>query len=304
MQSELYQRYNGFMLGFISELLRFDFAEQRYEPHRVRTKEVLAELGIEWSLPETHAAYLGDPKLREDLARELKLIAQPLVDFYTLGHTALHVMLAPQSAAAGGFWEIVEEYGLERDLLASRLEPDWHGGLEDEELIAEIVSRAYDLVSICLIDLPKQPGSCFVIMPFASPFREQYASFYRPALRLAGYEAIRAWEGVTNEHYLHMLIGLLDHCSAALADLSPIDAGAPPNLGVIHEIGMNMGAGNLTFMIRRDSPEPDLPSNFIGLPIATYDPTGEGWPTEQARELSEALVEINEGAGRSTALPD
>ena len=87
-------------------------------------------------------------------------------------------------------------------------------------MIYKLVSRAYDLAGMPISYAQKEDKTCFVIMPFAAPFRDYYFALYAPALRLAGYEPIRAWEGVSNERYLRMLFELIHRCGAALADLS------------------------------------------------------------------------------------
>jgi len=41
--SEVYQRYYGCMLGFITSLLQLDFAKPGYHLHKLRIDEVLSE---------------------------------------------------------------------------------------------------------------------------------------------------------------------------------------------------------------------------------------------------------------------
>src|SRR5262249_23929628 len=98
----------------------------------------------------------------------------------------------------------------------------------------------------------------FIIMPFTEPFRGYYSRFYRRCVNFAGFAAIRAWEGVTNEHYHQMLFVLIRKCGVALADVSAMPGSMYPNLNVVHEIGMNMGAGKVTFLLRQR--HVDLPS--------------------------------------------
>lgn len=97
MKSEAYRCYYGFMLGFIVNFLRFEFAEPRYKTHQFRIGEVISELGIALKLPEIHAAYRADAKIRQDLARELRDTGQTIVDFYAFGNSALQPMIDPES---------------------------------------------------------------------------------------------------------------------------------------------------------------------------------------------------------------
>jgi hypothetical protein len=295
--SVVYQRYNGFMLGFMIGLLRFDFMKAQYRIHRARLHEVIGEIGVLWRLQKTYRAFRQDQKLLRHLAVEMKFSGQPLADFFTFGRLTIQVLIDPHSRsgriAAQTLQEVADEHGLDRALLAERVRPGWAEGLDDHRLISELLGRAYDLAALCLAPLPKDERTCFVIMPFTEPFRSYYSRFYRRSLNLAGFVAIRAWEGVTNEHYLQMLFMLVHKCGAALADLSPSPGSSYPNLNVVHEVGLNMGAGNVTFLLRQVQ-DVDLPSNLIGLPHATYDPTASGWPERQAEEVSRQLAEITD----------
>ena len=294
--SEVYQRYYGFMLGFVTSLLRMDWAKPRYAAHRYRMEEVMFELDIGWKLPKRHSEYRRDDRIQLALARELTIVGKIISDFYAFGVSVLHVFVDPQSqpgrTASRTFREVALEYDLDLELLAGRVRRNWDRGLQDEDLIAELLGRAFELAAVCLLSVAKDPRTCFVIMPFAQPFRDYYRTFYRRSLNLAGYESIRAWEGVTNERYLSMVLMLLQKCGAALADLSAPEGSNVPNLNVIHEVGINMGSTNLTYLIRQ-RPEGALPSNFIGLPYLTYDPSAGNWPEGQAKELAKALREID-----------
>ena len=293
-------RYYGFMLGFMCTLLRLPVVGLRFQAHRRRLGEVMAELGIEWTLPESSAAYRADEAIEQHLALDLKLLGKMAMDFFALGQSALHVMVERSSrrgrVARTTVREVVAEYGLREDLVMSRVISGWHQGKRGNRLIAELMSRAYDLVAISMLGLQKEESTCFVIMPFARPYSDYYPIFYRRSLELAGYRALRAWEGLTNEHYMQMIYMLLHRCGAALADVSPDRQTSRPNLNVIHEIGMNAGAGNITYLICQRA-QVDLPSNLAGLPIARYRPAARNWPEGQARRIAPMLRELDASPG-------
>jgi hypothetical protein len=46
-RADVIQRYYGFMLGFITNLLLFEFARPGYRIHKGRIDEVLADFGME-----------------------------------------------------------------------------------------------------------------------------------------------------------------------------------------------------------------------------------------------------------------
>ena len=290
------QRYYGFMLGFITNLLLLDFAKPGYRIHKGRINEVLADFGLEMRLPARHAQFLADKELRRSLAVELKTIGNLVTDFYAFGTSAFYALVEPARSrlgrsARGALVEICSEYGLDAEVVKFMVRGDWARSLTGNDLIHELVSRAYDIAGMPVRYARKEERTCFVIMPFAQPFHDYYGVLYAPALRLAGYEPLRAWEGVTNERYLRMLFELIHRCGAGLADLSPPEGSRTPNLNVIHEIGMNMAAGNVTYLIRQPG-RLALPSNFIGLPMTTYHPQSPDWPQGQAKQISRVLREI------------
>lgn len=294
--SEVIQRYYGFMLGFITNLLLLEFAKPGYRIHRRRIDEVLADLGTEVRLPSQHAQFIADKELRRAVALELRKVGKIVTDFYVFGTSAFYAVVEPSSSrlgrsSRGTLADICSEYNLDVEVVKLVIRRNWANSLTGNELIHELVSRAYDLAGMPVRYAQKEDKTCFVIMPFAEPFRDYYSVLYAPALRLAGYEPLRAWEGVTNERYLRMLFELIHRCGVGLADLSAPRGLPTPNLNVIHEIGMNMAAGNVTYLIRQPS-RTVLPSNFIGLPMMTYYPKATDWPAGQTTQLGRVLREI------------
>lgn len=298
---ELYQRYYGFMLGFCTTLLLADFARPRYSAHRRLIDQVFEEIGILWRLPRSHARYQKDGDLRRDLAVELKSVGRVMNDFFTLGTDVFHLMVYEEANRSKDvhqdFLEIVENYALPLEDLEERVFGSWTHYSSPEQWMEELISRAGEVAAFALLKLPPDPRMCFVIMPFSKPFREYYSALYRPALARAGYCGIRAWEGVTNERYYQALFILLRKCGAALADVTAQRRFNLPNLNVVHEVGMNMGVGNVTFLIC--SGEFKLSSNFLGFPYMRYFPHANDWPAGQARQLARALREIQKVRGDS-----
>jgi len=294
--SEVIQRYYGFMLGFITNLLLHEFGKPGYRIHKRRIDEVLEHFGAEMRLPARHAQFLADKELRLTLAFELKRVGKVVTDFYSFGTSAFYALIEPASSrigrsARGTLAEICSEYNLDADLVKFMVRGGWARSLTGNGLIHELMSRAYDIARMPIQHAQKEDRTCFVIMPFTNPFRDYYSVLYAPALRLAGYVPVRAWEGVTNERYIPMLFELIHRCGASLADLSAQKGLRTPNLNVINEVGMNMAAGNVTYLIRQPG-RLILPSNFNGLPYITYYPQSPDWPKGQAKQLSLVLREI------------
>jgi hypothetical protein len=179
--SPVLQRYYGFMIGFMSTLLRLPFVRSRFEPHRRRLADVMVELDIKWTPPTTPWAYRADTDLERHLALELKLLGKTAVDFFTLGQSALQALVDCHSArgrvALRAMGDIVAEHALNKDLVLSRVASGWDDGQRGYRLIAGLMSRAYDLVAISMLNVGKEQSTCFVIMPFAPPFRDAYNVF-------------------------------------------------------------------------------------------------------------------------------
>jgi hypothetical protein len=285
------------MLGFITNLLLLKFARPGYSIHRGRINAVLADLGTETKLPSRHSQFLADKELRRTVAVELKRIGKVVTDFFAFGTSAFYALIEPPNSALGRssrgtLEDICSEYNMDLEVVKLIVRRNWANSLKGNDLIHELVSRAYDLAGMPVRYAQREDTTCFVIMPFTEPFPDYYDQLYAPALRLAGYEPLRAWEGVTNERYLQMLFELIHRCGAALADLSAPKGLRTPNLNVIHEVGMNMSAGNVTYLIRQPG-RVVLPSNFIGLPMMTYYPKSRDWPRGQAEQLAGVLREID-----------
>jgi hypothetical protein len=294
-QEPLIDRYYGLMLGFFLHVARLAMPEEIYESHRSRIVEVMRELGVEHVLPQSHAQFVGKfASIVNAVVVESKRRSTELADFFAFGFHSVRRLVGLDGtdrvsvAIRSDFDDIIGRYGLDGSEIEKILRPGWDEGRLDDALWSELVGRFYRLATVAIWPLKKQDDVCFVIMPFGEPFRGYYLDFYRPALRRAGYQSIRAWVGLTNELYLILLATVISRCSAALADVSAQAGTKMPNLNVIHEIGLNMGLENQTFLIR-NTDEVMLPSNFTGLAILQYDPTPPDFPAAVAEEVGARL---------------
>jgi hypothetical protein len=293
--TELQQRYYGFMLGFMAHFLVLDIVEPAYRSHKRRMQEVMDEWGIPWKLPAAHAGYRRDRKIQLNLATELRLVGRSAGNFFSFGHSAFLYMIDPESRRGQEAFRLLREvadiYELDGKSIERILRPGWAQDLKDARLVTEIMTIAYALVAEAVASVPKEERTCFVIMPFKEPFLGYYSVFYRKALNLAGYAAIRAWQGLSSEPYLNFIFMLMQKCGAALADLSASKGTRSPNLNVVHEVGLNMGSMNTTYLLRRRG-RLVLPNNLAGIAHVTYDPATKGWPDDHARLLARALSVI------------
>lgn len=302
----LIDRYYGLMLGFFLGFCGLEVPADLYAGHRSRIREVMEELEVEVDIPAAHDQLVEQfASIARKTITGLKACSAQLADFFAFGFHSLHLLAGteerdgvPAAVIRKDFHEIIADHGLDRAAIRKLLEPGWDSDRVDDPLWSEFVGRYYRLAQVAIWPLAKQPGVAFVIMPFSDPFRDYYLSFYREILRRAGYASIRAWVGVTNESYLRLLATLISRCGVALADVSAQPATSSPNLNVIHEIGLNMGLENATFLIR-DARDVVLPSNFTGLPILQYEADAPEFPAAIAAAIAAHLEQGPQQVPRS-----
>jgi hypothetical protein len=283
------------MLGFTIQTLTQPFATTVFRRHRQRVRELLDDLDVALPFPATRRELLGSyTTLVAGLGRQLRFHSQVLADFFTLGGLLLPRLSGlskpgfTRRTTAAQFNHLLGWYGIDRPQVERRLRRPGLRTARGAEFVYELFSTCYEILTLLLLPGRKDERTCFVIMPFSEPFPTYYAEFYRPALRQAGYQPVRAWEGISDERYLFMLQVLMSFCGAALADVSSVGDTRLPNLNVIHEVGLAQVILRHVALIRAHRPV-RLPSNFGGTLMGQYYPGGDGWPDEQARDLARQL---------------
>jgi hypothetical protein len=140
------------------------------------------------------------------------------------------------------------------------------------------------------------PGTCFVIMPFKSPFNECYAKVIRPAIRLAGLKPLRADELLGSRLVLTDIWQSINSAEVVIAELT----GQNPN--VLYELGLSHAIGKPTIIIAHTID--NIPSDLRGLRSVFYNISDPDWARDLRRKLKEHLKETRTSGGdRSLALP-
>lgn len=286
--SPLYSRYNGFTLGVFMTAAGLPFSRRRYPLYRQRVQEFLDEAGLDVTLPRTHASFVrrSEPLLKEVLAAARQR-SEVLQDFVGLG--AMSVLQGASGSLLGeerrrilrDRWVPV----LERNGVAPAAYDEWVEALPGGDrslLVEDFLSPSTALLTEALQPLAPEPDTCFVAMPFRSPFTEYYAAFYRPALARAGLRAIRAWGGISSEEYYIMLLTLIAGSGSMLAELTTL------NLNVVNEVGIAHGLLRPVFLIG-DRSLKQLPSNIAHLPNLTYSRRGRDWMPHATERLAEFI---------------
>lgn len=300
--SPLYCRYNGFTLGVFLATAQFPFARRRYRAHRVRVQEFLDEVDLGVDLPRTYSAFVtGFDKLQTNVLAAAKERSSTLRDFMGLGlMAALHgfsgslVTDAQRRILVDRWTPVLERHGIARTIYE-----EWLGELPRHEGAVhaeDVLSPALALLNATLEPLAPEPDTCFVAMPFESPFTEYYASFYRPALAGAGLRAIRAWGGLSSEEYYVLLLTLITRSGSMLAELSTL------NLNVINEVGVAHGTGRPVFLIGNRSVA-SIPSNIAHFRSLIYSRRGRQWMPAAIDQLTEFVSWIHAEFIRRTQLP-
>ncbi len=277
--SKLYCRVNGFMFGVFLQMSKFKLARRKYRFFRGRMQHFLMEVGIPAQIPPKHKDF--DAWCVAQVPRLLELLGErpyALVDYFGIGFCAVqyilkrlrdraeaerarhaaHILLARQKLPVEGFDALVDVSG------------------QPARSVAEIVSPALRLAMTFLRDLPPEPKTCFVAMPFREPYEGYFAAYYQPLLAAVGYRCIRAWGGFGREDFSPPLVAMIMKSGALLADVTE------PNPNVLWEVGVAQGAGKRVFLVHDERREPpaDL-GNHLAL---RYRPRGHGWAAKAVQE--------------------
>jgi hypothetical protein len=293
--SELYCRYNGLMLGTFLGISRFKFAKRRYTFHRQRMQQFLGELGIDFSLPLDHKDHLANRDATfKQLATLLYQRSPRLADFVVLGVTLIDWAVGiDRDEPTLKKWvpELLEEHRIPK-VAVKRLLASVPRGL-DWTPIDDILSPMLTFVRETVRPIPVESDTCFVAMPFRPPFNERFETFYRPALENSGLRCFRAWGGLSGEDYCEMLIELIRHSGAVLADLT----GLNPN--VVYEIGVAHGLGKTVFLIREEAGKRHRVFSNISYDAVWNYPTTEEFRDERVLGAGVYLAAVRLAAEQS-----
>lgn len=286
LYSPMYARFNGFCLGAFLGAGQQPFARPRYAAIRRRVHEFLDEIGAgDIRLPvrqgrfaETYTEITGRIQVlvaeRDGTLHQCCRLGEAIALYaVAYAHTSpalrrsfkAQVLPALQHLGLGSL--AFEQFS--RALSAAVRHGDGHAQL----------AAVFLLLSDLLQPLGAEEGTCFVAMPFAQPYADQFALLYRPALAKAGFRAIRAWGGLAEEEYYPFIAPLIARSAVVLADLSA------HNLNVANEVGLAHGANIPTILVMHRNAGPP-PSNLADLAVLRYDPAAAEWPGRSVRLLA------------------
>jgi hypothetical protein len=284
--SPLYRAYNGFMLGlFTAAAFVFDLRQetQRHETVIHRISEFLLEFTHEFGT----VIDLEDADNFEDAVDgQLRALDDEIADFYQLGlatfrRVVLHAGEDPiRNEAAedeAQAEQILHRLGHPPVLLRSVLDDSARTDREEEPTWQDMITNCIRLVRDIVAGLPEEPDTCFVALPFRTPYEERYLNFYRGAARRMAQRSIRAWGGVGDEEHQELLLALIAKSGALLADVTE------PNANVALEVGFALGQNKMVYLVA----DQDVWKNAANIQLDWVFPyrttSGEVRPGEEER---------------------
>jgi len=138
---------------------------------------------------------------------------------------------------------------------------------------------------------PPFSGSCFVMMPFASPFDRYYRNIFVPAIRNCGLVPIRG-DGIFGSAIVSDIWHAIKKSTLALADLT----GKNPN--VFYELGLAHAIGKAVILVASNTA--DVPIDLGGLRVILYDKDDENWGQRLQENIQRSIDEILREPSRGT----
>ena len=288
IQSRLYDRANGFMLGCFLTLIRYRFVRDSFQFHRRRMREFFHEAGIAIEVPASQGAYDRQAdKLLQDVILACRERSAELADFVLLGgiaaidaslrlseepviddlrHTATDV-LARHNLDGNELYDRFLAYVRKSDDEAKE------EGLTSVR-INTFLTPAMDLLTGALEPLEADSSICFVAMPFKSPYSKYFDLLYRPLASALDCRAFRMWGGLLGEAYVELMLAIMRRCKIVIADLSDVN----PN--VLYEFGVARGLEKRVVPLCQRAYANRLPSNIgSDTMLQLYSPREKEWPT-------------------------
>lgn len=133
--------------------------------------------------------------------------------------------------------------------------------------------------------------TCFVIMPFGSPFDRYFKNIYVPAIEEAGLRAIRADSIFMPSAIMPDIWRLLNDAKVLVADLT----GRNPN--VFYELGLAHAIQKPVILITSNLD--DVPFDLRGLRVLGYNKENEDWGAELHRAIAGSLRETLADSARA-----
>ncbi len=298
LSSSLYCRYNGFMLGQFMVASFARYGRGGFPQRQSRMQEFLNEIDARIAVPDWRPMGSEESmKFMKKVLAAIEPISHELASFAILSSALMQWSLRSDEDKAANMMEetismVVQENNLpEPDLSSFIPRKDAKGRISANSLLDPALAYLRQILETN--DTGQEDQTAFVVMPFSAPFDTYYALYYRPALEAAGFRALRAWGGLSSEHYAPLLQQLIKSCGMILADISRELLGPQQgqrNLNVIYEIGVAHAFEKRVIVVVDEADLDGLPAN-IGDAATSYSPKSAKWP-EDAIESTTGFIHM------------
>lgn len=245
--SPLYRAYNGYMLGlFTAASFVLDVREEQARRSAVvhRISEFLLELASQLGKPVD----LGEADTLEDaIEGQVQTFDPELADYYRLGLAAFRRVVLHDRPEAGDDQreaeEILRSLGHPPSFLAAMLDGSGRRDSSDDRTWQDMMTDCLHLVRAMVANLPDEPDTCFVALPFREPYEGRYLNFYRGVAARLKQRAIRAWGGLGDEEHQELLLALIARSGTLLGEVTET------NVNVALEIGFALGQNKTVYLV-------------------------------------------------------
>jgi len=195
LSSKLYNCYNGVMMGYFMAGASAKYIKTKYLFARSRVHEVLSETGIEFELPEKWKDFVGDnSRFISELFTKLHTSGNRLTNYYWLGIFMYSHLVTASSKASNeddleSLQEILSSLNVSKqminDSVSELIEANKKITLKKDTVLSGDVlnTTALNFLNKLIKNLPFEEQSCFVSMPFKSPYTGHCINFYKPAVK-------------------------------------------------------------------------------------------------------------------------
>jgi hypothetical protein len=283
--SPLADRVNGFLLGHCLALAALAPGLVGAAERGDAVVALLRELGLDVLAPCTGLAAL----LPALVSR-----APVLADFARLGGLLTSYSLQPAADTAPGRLADVARLCGRYDL--PPLDPRRLAVAPNARALDAVTAPALGYLRACVIDLPAEHDTAFVVLPPGAAFVDAFLAFVRPTLANCGYRAHRAWSGIDVEAHAQLQLACVARAGLIWADVTGLDA------RVAHLVGAAHALDAPCVLVAREDPARPAPASLGCDPIVRYDPRDADWPTGAVLLMAACLSAIRLAAQRGDRL--
>jgi len=133
---------------------------------------------------------------------------------------------------------------------------------------------------------PKAEGTCFVMMPFKGPFNLYYNSIFKPAIKKANLDPVRADDLFRPSVIVSDLWQMIQDAKVLVSELTT------KNANVFYELGLAHAIGKPVILVSETMD--DVPFDLQQLRVLLYDKDDPAWGQKLCESMTKAITETLE----------